>query len=62
VLDLGGEDGWLWRQLRANGYRLPGIECAQGGGAFTEPVANTEFEVLATPGGFVIRPRGATRR
>ena len=54
VVDLGGEENWLWVKLQEHGQRLPGVEAVWGGGAHLAPDPAAVFEVYATPGGYLI--------
>jgi len=52
---FGGEDNWLWRMLRRNDNRLPGVEASWHSGAHREPVDGAVFEVWVTPGGYMVK-------
>lgn len=57
IQPLGGEQDWLWTQLRKNEYRLPGVEGVGGKGAYREPKKGVVFEVWVTPDGYDITQR-----
>lgn len=57
LIDLGGEEDFLWVQLQKNDNRLPGVSAVHGHGAYRYPEAGARFEVYVTPGGLVIEKR-----
>jgi hypothetical protein len=57
LIDLGGEDNWLWQLLQDNDHKLPGVEATWTSGAWKGPVKNQVFEVWVSPGGYSIKRR-----
>jgi hypothetical protein len=52
---LGGEDDWLWKKLRANDHKLPGVEASWHSSAHRGAVPGAVFEIYATAGGYFIK-------